>query len=503
MHKSLNLKKLILPLFFIFYAGVLLFLSNELVLWEDEMYSLNTSSGSIVRALSQSYLFEGQPPVYFILLSVWRLISDSVFFARALSVLFTLGAGYYFYLLVKQILPGKFSVVFTILFLLNPFVVWHATEVRLYSMVLFLSTGSLYYYIRYFILEKGKKRGLILYLIFAVFGVFTQYLFVFLLIAQAFVVVVLRGWKPFIKISLYLTPVALLFGLNLFVFKDHLATHQTDAMNWSIDNVLKFFRTIQNFLFSLDKALLGKFFNRIILVIYFVWLVNVIIRYRKFSLYKKIKRIPFYSIIIISGFVFILFVLSFVVQNLNYYDRYMMLLFPGVFLIFLVTVSFPQNFLRILFFVLLGLFYIYGNYRVNKGFVKTFDYEQLASYLEEKTEIDEPILIYRNVHILPLEKYTQNENRLLPIPSPLNYDIHYLSGSIIEDSTSLDYIFDVQLQEVNQFTLVSDEKEKSYGYDMHQNLITDYLKDHFTIQQDTIFYGRSEVNYLRIRKFSR
>lgn len=503
MNRPVDLKKLILPLFYLIYTGVLLFIAKEMVLWEDEMYSLNTSSGSLARAYTQSYLFEGQPPVYFLLLSVWRQISDSILFARALSLLFTLGAGYYFYRLTKQMLSEKYGIIFTILFLLNPFIIWHATEVRLYAMILFLSTASLYYYFRYFIDASGQKKELILYLVFALIGVFTQYLFTFLLIGQALVLIVFKGWRPFIRIVLYLMPVALLFGLNVFAFHDHMATHQTDAMSWSLDNILKFFRTIQNYLFSLDKALLGKFMNRIILAIYFVWLVNVLIRYKKFRLYKKLNRNAFYSIILISVIVFIFFVLSFVFQSLNYYDRYMMLLFPGVFLVFMISLSFPQNIIRTIIFILLTAFYIYGNFRANRGFVKTFDYEYLAAFLEDNISSDEPVLVYRNVHVLPLKQYFTGKNELTPIPVPIKYDISYLSSGIIKDSTTLNYLFDIQLQHSNHFTLVSDEKEESYGYDMHQDLITDYLKEHFTIQEDTIFYGRSEVNYLRIRKFTR
>jgi hypothetical protein len=78
-----------LPLlvFSVVYYSMLVFLAAYLNIWEDEVYSMNTSSGSLGYAFNQSYEFELQPPVYFLLLTIWRTFSASVFWARLLSVI--------------------------------------------------------------------------------------------------------------------------------------------------------------------------------------------------------------------------------------------------------------------------------------------------------------------------------------------------------------------------------------------------------------------------------
>src|SRR5258708_5390969 len=74
------------------YLALTGWLSFELNTWRDEMYSLHTSSGSPVFAIQQAVHFELQPPFYFLALSLWRVFSHSVFFARLFSSLCGCGA---------------------------------------------------------------------------------------------------------------------------------------------------------------------------------------------------------------------------------------------------------------------------------------------------------------------------------------------------------------------------------------------------------------------------
>src|SRR5437870_9561843 len=88
-----------LPLFYGFliaYACILIFLCYTLNIWEDESYSLHTTSNSLAMVIRQSYYFEAQPPVYFLLLSLWRHVDSGIFFARLLSLLFIGLSGVFF-----------------------------------------------------------------------------------------------------------------------------------------------------------------------------------------------------------------------------------------------------------------------------------------------------------------------------------------------------------------------------------------------------------------------
>lgn len=136
-------------LFYIFLIGYgigIIFLAYRLNLWEDESYSMHTSSNNLIDVIRLSYDFEGQPPFYFVILSIWRHINPGIFFARLLSTISIGISAFYFYRLVRLVSGADSSRWMIVIFLLNPFSVWAALEIRLYSLAILLSTILVYYF---------------------------------------------------------------------------------------------------------------------------------------------------------------------------------------------------------------------------------------------------------------------------------------------------------------------------------------------------------------------
>ena len=105
-------------LFLILYTVVLLFLAHKLLIWEDEAYSLNTSSADLINVIKQSYNFEGQPPAYFVILAIWRKIDSGIFFARLFSLIFIGCSAIFFYKIVRLFEAVGFSRWILVLFLM-------------------------------------------------------------------------------------------------------------------------------------------------------------------------------------------------------------------------------------------------------------------------------------------------------------------------------------------------------------------------------------------------
>ena len=61
-------------------------LAAILNVWVDEAYTLDTTGGSVSYAWNQAIQFELQPPGYFLILTAWRVIADSIFWLRMLSI---------------------------------------------------------------------------------------------------------------------------------------------------------------------------------------------------------------------------------------------------------------------------------------------------------------------------------------------------------------------------------------------------------------------------------
>src|SRR5687768_10173062 len=82
-------KKFLLIIIFL-HLAIALPLSLQINIWADEASTLYTTQNGFFRAFQNLFTDEKQAPLYFLLLSLWRKINDSVFFARLFSVLFSL-----------------------------------------------------------------------------------------------------------------------------------------------------------------------------------------------------------------------------------------------------------------------------------------------------------------------------------------------------------------------------------------------------------------------------
>ena len=158
---ELNLSKkklgnLLFLAFLITYGILLIYTANKINIAEDEIYTLNTSSHTFLKLINQSYYFEYQPPFYFLVLSWWRTVSSEIFFIKLFSI-FCIGiSAYFFHKVVIQISSKKVAKWMVVIFLLNPFTVWAALEIRLYAFLMMLSVLAIYYFLR-FHFENNKK----------------------------------------------------------------------------------------------------------------------------------------------------------------------------------------------------------------------------------------------------------------------------------------------------------------------------------------------------------
>ena len=483
--------------FLIIYAAVLTYLCKVVPFWEDEFYTLNTTSFNISGVIRQSYDFEGQPPLYFILLKFWRLINDGYPFARFLSIIF-IGLSAYFFTKLLRLVSGNRDVrLFLIIFLLNPFTFWAALETRTYALLILLSIISIYFFLSYFI--NNKNTHLFLFLIFCTIGLYTQYYFVFLIIALAFSIWVIKGFRVFFRLCLNLIPVVLLFLPNLFFLREHLAQQETSNANYSvIDGLSKVLQSPPKMMLALN---LVPFKNAVKLIIIILFLLLALYTYYK--AYKQYAQsdlnFEMYNVILISAVVMvIIFSTVVVITRVVYADRYMSIAYPCfiiLFTLFLVHSSLFKNLIYgtiiISFISLLVITYVYP--------MKFYDFKYVTKYIKKIERSGEPILFYRNVMALPFGYSYKGHNQLVPLPSPVRFDSTYLKN--IKDTTELKQVIDAIKTKSNSYLLVSDDiADFAYSVNFNRKMINDYLNRHYNITLDTLCYGEGPDFYLRIRR---
>jgi len=326
--KELDAYSILLIGFSISYYGVIFYLAYNLNVWIDEVVALNTSSGTLSYAIQQSFNYELQPPVYFILLTIWRIISLSIIWSRLLSVVFIIIAQIYLYKFSLKVVGYKIATIISMLFLLNPYTLFAILEIRVYALVLMISILIIITFYNSYYSAKYKAGSRILYITLAILGLFTQYYVGFLLFANAAVLLTEKKYKALYSyiLDMSIPLIVLLFFVGDIIHSADLHQMAYPEKSHSTQIIFQEFKIF----------ILQTFYNIIPLEINVPRTLVLIIRgvfivYLGFSINYAVLRkdfrdcLPFIVISSICYAFFILLLLSFGETSVQF--RYQMVLF--------------------------------------------------------------------------------------------------------------------------------------------------------------------------------
>lgn len=190
-------------------------------LWFDEAFSLavatNLSPIQIAKNAGQSV----HPPLYYLLLHYWvQLVGVSEYAARFLSAGWSLLAVAAIYRVGRTFFDGRVALFGMLLMAFMPFQIQYAHEARMYSLLLFLTTVSLFAFFK--ALRSGATRWWALYFFSTSLGLYTHYLIGFVLLAyHCFWLIYIsryrRYWWQLVVVDV-LTVVAFLPQLTVFFY---------------------------------------------------------------------------------------------------------------------------------------------------------------------------------------------------------------------------------------------------------------------------------------------
>jgi hypothetical protein len=492
MHQKRN--TILFYSFLFVYTLVLLYLGKETVIWEDEAYSLHTSSKDITYAITQSYTFEGQPPLYFFLLTLWQKINDSIFFARLFSILCIVFSLF----VLKRILQNfkvPYPLLFSVLFALNPITVNYAIEIRTYALLILLSCLNLYFYSLLLLDQKLTKQTLFFFFIVNALGMFSQYLFGILLFSEFIVSVLILKFKK-TWITLFIAPVILSFVAALPFLNEQINAHQVRNEIFTVFYTVKRVgQAVQNFVFS---------FNHIYQIAYVKLLFKLglgfIIIYALIIIYNK-KRDLFKERALLSTILLLIssiigFICFFKITNVRYFDKYLVTLFPITFLLlFMLFKEFKPYILKgllLLFFA----FYIILDFVVFYPRVKKFDYKSVAQYINTVNVDKYPLFVYQNTQALPLKHYINKDIPMFQMP----VEIDFSSYQIFPMNTKEEILQCINQKNVNTFYLVTNDQITSdFGIDIQRDLFNEVIRSNYNITLDSLVYGNAKQAYIRVR----
>ncbi len=121
-------------------------LGNE-SFWYDEGYSVFFSEGGPLDVVRATYGQENNPPLYYILLSIWRtLFGSSDIAIRSLSAAIGCGLIWVTFIAARQFFDASTGVLAAALVCLSVFQIEYSQEARAYALLAVLSTASMYYF---------------------------------------------------------------------------------------------------------------------------------------------------------------------------------------------------------------------------------------------------------------------------------------------------------------------------------------------------------------------
>ena len=154
-------------------AIVRLLTMQDAGIWFDEAVSLLIAKNNIYHIIAGSPGVSVNPPVYYILLHLWSQFAGGEAGARLLSVFFGLAAVIMAYLLALRLMGERVALLAALIFAVSPFQVYYSQELRMYSLLTFLSLGIIYSTAG--ILQRERIVDWIGLVFFSIAGLYTHY----------------------------------------------------------------------------------------------------------------------------------------------------------------------------------------------------------------------------------------------------------------------------------------------------------------------------------------
>jgi hypothetical protein len=406
------------------HLAISLPLAYFLNVWSDEASTLETTNHGLFFAFETVFKVEKQSPLYFLLLSLWRNIDTSVFFARIFSIIFSIASIAVLPRVAKNWLNEKQAKYLIIFFALHPFLFMASLEIRGYSAIILLSILLLKFFYTGYLQEnqtKSHQKSQIVYVLIAIISLYTHYYLGFNLVAHFCVLLVLRRWKDARNYFLQVLFVGVCIIPLLSVISQQFAGRE--AVYTAEKSVIILLRTIWASILTFtipteilptpEPTIVSIFRNRILLIILAILSVYAFAtRFRKFNQATLV--------FVIINFVMLVFMaLSyFALGEIYIAIRHFSPLFISVILFQFIVLSaiINEKFNRIwLIFGLICLcLFPYSLYKLYPNVAKRGDWARVAEFVQQNEKPNQPIIIFQVYDVLSFRVHYQGTNKILP-----------------------------------------------------------------------------------------
>ncbi len=484
------------------HLAIALPLAYYLNIWADEGSTLYTTQHGFFQTVQNTLHDEKQAPLYFLILSIWREINSSIFFARLFSIICSMLAITVFYEIVRKLWSEKTAIFAGFLFAAHPYLFWASLEIRVYSLIILLSSILVKLFLDGYLQPETEKSGLVSRYLFtatAIASLYTNYYLGFILVGFFVVLLVFKQFKEakryFIQMLIAgIAIIPLLWAIKMqFAVNTggHFqATDPIEGMRILWGHFLTF--VLPTEIHTPENQTAVSFIRIWIVRIAAIGIVIALILERK--LFER--RILIFGMIsaVIFGFLYFAY---FMLSGIYISNRHAAVLFlpMSLFLLAVLSQILPdkrekngkalRSFSVSAIAVLLTASYSYALFSLYPNVTKRGDWERVSLYIEQNEKPAQPIIIFTNYEALNLPYYYKGKNQILPNKNFFKWNYEAEFGTVGTWSKQIEYVISVIPKDAREIWLLTESGcQKTNGCLPLEN----YIDANYTVIDQKSFY---------------
>ena len=438
------------PLIIALHAAIALPLAYLLNIWMDEASSLYTTGSGVLHAFQSAAVNEEQAPLYFWILSLWRYIDGSIFFARVFSILCSGVSIWLFYGLASRFSGPRGRIFATAFFALHPMLIWASLEIRPYALLILLSLLLVKLLFDGFLDPDHRASARIFFLVAAVAALYTNYYLGFLLLALFVPLVLLRRGR---EAAIYLAMMAIT-GIVFIPLALQIQSQFAAKTSGYIapQSVIDCVRTLSHhFLTFLLPTGVTPDIEELVIRPIRAWIVRGAAAIALFFMIKQRKDITQQTFVFLTilAAVGLCMMGAYFMLGVGYIMiRHATILFvPTILFVASLTADLTRKAHprtnTIIFSIIACLAISSFSYSLVKQyptFAKRGDWVRVGKYIELNESSDQPIIVFTTYEALALPNHYRGVNRVLPDERFFEFELEAESGSLDSYKNQIDFV---------------------------------------------------------------
>lgn len=475
--------------------------------WADEASSLYSSQHGLMFALQNAGSDEKQAPLYFWLLSIWRYADRSIFFARLLSIVFSLGSIAIFIKLASSWFSRRGLIFAVFAFGLHPYLIWASLEIRVYAMIVFLSLALIMAFFNVFLSEeKPNFLRHAIFFILSVISLYTNYYLGFLLVGLFSILIYRRDQRAAFRYVAIMAAAGLCFVPQILQVKSQFAENTSGFIEpRSIFEALQIVWNI--FLtFALPTELFPEEPITVVSLVR-LWMMRAAVVFGiGYLIWKRPKLSPeTRSMLVVvavtfAGLVAAYFLLGRIYLNIRHAAVIFAPLLLAIFLLFRDGIDLNEMRLKpatAIAALLIAISYFYSVVTLYPTMAKRGDWHRVAAYISANEKQGEPIVVFPPFEALALPYHYNGANRVLPPSGFFDQEASGAMGSAASMTRQNQAIIDTIPKDAERVWLVVGGQ--CISTDACRPL-ENFVNEHYTIESVADLYHERVMLLRKIQK---